>query len=81
MFEEAQRSQPPGREQLGALLGGSLAAVDAALLSLARAGLVDARRVRLTMAGLVVAASTRSRRTTASRASRRCAPPPAALAA
>jgi Mn-dependent DtxR family transcriptional regulator len=60
MFDEARRSQPPSRDRLGLLLGVSLESIDAALVSLERRGLVDARRARLTMSGLAIAAATRS---------------------
>ena len=59
MFEEAHRARPPSRDRLGALLLAPPSAVDAALESLERAGLVNAERARLTMTGLAVAAATR----------------------
>ncbi|HEX7668217.1 MAG TPA: hypothetical protein VF395_01470 [Polyangiaceae bacterium] len=57
MFDEARRTRPPSRERLSLLLGVSLETIQTALVSLQGAGLVDATRARLTMAGLAIAAA------------------------
>jgi Mn-dependent DtxR family transcriptional regulator len=59
MLNEGERSVPPNRARLSALLHVSPEAVDTALIALESAGFVDAKRVRLTLAGLAVAAATR----------------------
>lgn len=60
MLDQAQLSRPPGRTRLASLLGFGLEEVDRALALLERQGLADAARVRLTFAGLTVAASARA---------------------
>jgi DNA-binding transcriptional MocR family regulator len=65
LFVEARRSRPPGKGRLALLLRASIDDVEAALVQLERRGLVDARRARLTFAGLAVASGTGRRRSAA----------------
>lgn len=60
MYDEARKSLPPSRARIAKLLGASVGDVDEALEVLDRAGLVDARRARLTFPGLAVAAASRA---------------------
>ena len=60
MFVEARKSAPPSRKRLAALLGASQTSIDQALAELEQRGFADARRGRLTLVGLAVAAATQS---------------------
>ncbi|MEM6788859.1 MAG: helix-turn-helix domain-containing protein [Myxococcota bacterium] len=58
LFDFARDDQPADLALVAAALGATCAATDRLLEELARAGFVDADRVRLTMMGLTVAVST-----------------------
>jgi len=58
MYTHARASRPPALARLCTLLGASRIDVVRALASLDRQGLADARRARLTLHGLAVAAAT-----------------------
>lgn len=60
LYKLAREDRPADLSLLAAELGQTCASLDRVLGELDRAGLADAERVRLTMAGLAFAASSRS---------------------
>ncbi|MBI4954491.1 MAG: hypothetical protein HY908_20875 [Myxococcales bacterium] len=60
LYKLAREDRPADLSLLAAELGQTCVVLDRVLGELEKAGLADAERVRLTMAGLAVAASSRS---------------------